>query len=144
MKTCKELIEFLNEDTCWSTINVYDENLSEMARIGKIPNSQFEIHIEGSEGNIPHFHLQKLNGKKENCICHIKLLASEYLRDSDDPGNILDTHERKALNDYMHKNSPGLEISNWAIILSRWNEANPKYAVKINQNEIPNYKEITE
>ena len=144
MKTCKELETFLDKDTRWSVINVYDENLSEMARVGRLPNSQLEIHIEGSEGNIPHFHLQKKNGKKENCICHIKLLVSEYLRDKTVPGNVLTTNESKALDEYMHKNASGLKVTNWEIILSKWNEMNPAHQQIINKENCPDYKVILE
>lgn len=144
MKTCKELSDFLDIDTCWSVVNVYNETLTEMARIGRLPESQLEIHIEGSEGNIPHFHLQKKNGKKENCICHIKLLSAEYLRDKDDPGNTLNSSEKKALNDYLHKNSAGLSVSNWEIILSKWNEMNPSHTVKIDRKNCPDYSNLKE
>lgn len=144
MKTCKELEIFLDEDTCWSVINVYSENLSEMARVGRLPDSQLEIHIEGSEGYIPHFHLQKKNGKKENCIYHIKLLANEYLRDKDDPGNTLTSSESKALNEYMHKNASGLKVTNWEVILSKWNEMNPAHQQVINKKDCPNYATIVE
>ena len=144
MKTCKELIDFLDCDTCWSVINVYDESLNEMSRFGKLPNSQLEIHIEGSEGNIPHFHVQVKNGKPENCICHVKFLSAEYLRDKDDPLKTLTKSEKKALNDYMHKQVFGGSFTNWESALAKWNEMNPSHAVKIDMANCPNYKNLKE
>ena len=102
-----------------------------MARVGKIPDSQMEIHIEGTEGNIPHFHLQKKNGKPENCVCHIKLLEPEYLQDKDDPMNILSSKERKALNDYMHRHIALSESTNWKYCIDTWNIWNSSHPIDI-------------
>jgi hypothetical protein len=145
MKTCKELKNILDSDTCEFIINVYnDQNLSEMARAGKLPDSKLEIHLEGSECSIPNFHIQVKNGKPENTICHIKLLANEYLRDKDDPMKTLNSNERIKLNDYLHKNLAGTNIMIWKVLLGRWNEMNPNHIYNIDNYSCPDYTEIKE
>lgn len=144
MKTCKELINFLSDETCWFTLNIFDDSLTEMSRYGRLPDSQLEIHIEGSEGYIPHIHIQIKNGNKSSGICHIKLLTNEYLRDSDDPGKTLNSKERKKLDDYMKAYLPGTKITNWEVILGKWNEMNPSHIQAVNKNNMPNYTIINE
>lgn len=144
MKTLKELEKILNEETCIGIINIYDDSLDEMARIGRIPQTKLEIHLEGSEGSIPHVHIQRINGQKRNGVCHLKLLINEYLRDKNDQMNILTTKERKALNEYMHGNLPGTDIQRWKSILGHWNEMNPGHVFNINEYECPDYTIIKE
>lgn len=60
MKRISELVNtgFLNNSNLYGIFEVCeDENLSEMARVGKIPNTIFEIHIEGGEGKTPHMYI---------------------------------------------------------------------------------------
>ena len=74
----KNIDDFLNEDNHYGTFYV-EETLEEMARVGKVPNSQYEIHIEGGEGFTPHMHICIKSGK--TVVLRISLLSNEYFRE---------------------------------------------------------------
>ena len=141
-KDAKEISEILSEDTCLKILNIYNEDLNEMARFGKVPDSQIEIHLEGSEGFIPHIHICKNNGK--NILCRVKLLSNEYLRESDDKRYRLSRAERKALNKYLHSSQPYSSLSRWESLIFMWNDFNPERAVNPKDYKIPDYTDIEE
>ena len=134
--------DFLNEDNCYGIINIYNDNLSEMARAGKIPNTQLEIHIEGGEGYIPHMHICKKNGK--DIILRICLLTNEYFREKDDKMNTLNTIERKELNNYLKKKILYRETTNWDYIVDTWNRYNSSHAINPDDVKQPDYTTIHE
>lgn len=134
---------FLNNDSCYGSFYI-DSELNEMARFGKIPNSKYEIHIQNGEGNIPHFHLCIKSGK--NIVLRIKLLANEYFREKDDLKHILNSKERKALNNYLESTfSDEFGITKWQSLCLQWNENNPTHKIEnIKFLKKPNYSVINE
>lgn len=134
--------DFLNNDNLYGIINVFDDNLSEMARFGKIPETQLEIHIESGEGYIPHMHICKKSGN--NIVLRIKLLTNEYFREKDDRNNTLSSSERKALNDYLNKKVQYSKMTNWQFLVLMWNQYNPAHTKDPNIIPQPNYTTILE
>lgn len=140
----KNIDDYLNDDNLYGIFNVYDENLSEMARVGKVPESQFEVHIEGKEGFIPHMHICRKSRKV--VVLRIKLLTNEYFREKDDRMNTLNSSEKKALNKYL--TSPfntEFNISNWQHACMLWNQYNSAHQIKnIKSLTQPDYTTINE
>lgn len=134
--------EYLNDDTLYYWINVYDTTLEEMSRQGKIPHSQLEIHIEGGEGNIPHMHICKKTEK--NIVLRLKLLSNEYFREKDDVMNALSSSERKALNEYLMRKVPFSDDTEWVNIINAWNRFNPSHMVNPHTIKQPDYTIIKE
>lgn len=144
MKFISELenSDFLNSDNLYGTVLVYDEALSEMARVGKIPDTTLEIHIKGGEGNIPHMHICKKSGK--NIVLRISLVKNEYFREKDDIKNTLNSSERKALDSYLKKIIPYRNTTQWDYIIDTWNQYNPSHIVNPKKVNQPNYTTINE
>lgn len=113
-----------------------------MARVGKIPKTTLEIHIEGGEGKIPHMHICKKSGK--NIVLRIKLLTNEYFREKDDVCNTFDRSERKALNDYLNTKVPFSTDTMWINVINSWNIFNPSNLVNYHNYTQPDYTTINE
>jgi hypothetical protein len=134
--------EFLDEDTLYGWFELESENLDEMAYVGDIPNTQYQIHIEGKEGNIPHMHICIHNGKKENVVLKIELTTNRYFREKDDKMKTLNTKERKALDKYLSEDFDGL--NNWEYLVHTWNRHNPDRKINLKTTNRPDYTEILE
>ena len=115
-----------------------------MARFGKVPNSKYEIHIQGGEGNIPHMHICRKSGK--NVALRICLLTNEYSREKDDAKNTLNSKERKALNSYLEEiYNEEFEITRWQNLCMQWNEYNPSHKIlNIKKLKKPDFNIIEE
>lgn len=138
----KNIENYLNDANLFHIINVYDDSLSEMARIGIIPKTKLEIHIEGGEGYIPHMHICKKSGK--NIVLRLKLTTNEYFREKDDVKNVLSAAERKALNKYLNQKVPFSEDTMWVDIVNRWNIFNSSHMINPHIIQQPDYTEINE
>lgn len=135
--------DFLNEDNLYGKFYLYDGTLEEMARFDRVPDTMFEIHIEGGEGYIPHMHICKKSGK--NVILRIKLLTNEYFREKDDKMNTLNQKERKALNSYLYRKIDKYSnLTQWQFLCMFWNRYNPEHQINPYNNIQPDYKIINE
>ena len=138
-----ESSNFLNEDNCYATINLYDDNdLQEMVRVGKIPNSQLEIHVEGGEGFVPHIHICKKSGK--DIIVRVCIPENKYFREKDDRNYQLNSSERKALNNYLQRKIPYRDGTMWELLVDMWNIYNPSHMINPKNIQQPDYSEIKE
>lgn len=134
--------EFLNSDNHYGTFYV-GETLEEMARVGKVPHTKYEIHIEGSEGYTPHMHICIKSGK--DVVLRIELLDNKYFREKDDKCNTLNTSERKALDEYLSELADkNYKINNWEYMCMTWNRYNPAHEIDLSKNSKPNYTIINE
>lgn len=113
-----------------------------MARLGKIPNSQLEINIEGNDEYVSHMHICSKSGK--NVVLRIKLASNEYFREKDDRMNTLNSSERKALNKYLAAKVPYRTGTRWDQVIDIWNTFNPAHMVDPNKITQPGYTTINE
>lgn len=137
----KNIDLYLNDDNLYGWFYV-DTDLTEMARLGVIPKTKYEIHIEGGEGCVPHMHICKKTGK--NVILRLRLDRNEYFREKDDIKNTLNSSERKALNTYLSKTVPYSNNTEWVRIVHNWNEFNSSHMIDLNKVHQPDYTTIEE
>lgn len=137
-----ETNSFLNDDNKYGIINIFSDNLSEMSRIGAIPDSTLEIHIESGEGYVPHMHICKKTGN--NIILRLEIIKNVYFREKDDRRNILNSKERKALQKYLMSTVPYRNTTNWDRIIDTWNTYNPSHMINPNNITQPDYTIINE
>lgn len=139
----KNLDCYLNDDNLYGTFFL-EEDLNEMARFGAVPKTKYEIHLEGGEGNIPHMHICVKSGK--NVVLRVCILKNEYFREKDDKNNVLNSKEKKALNDYLNSMyNEEFNITRWQAICMQWNEYNPGHAISNIKNlKKPDFSTITE
>ena len=137
-----EMNSFLNDDNKYGVINVYSSDLSEMARVGVIPDSTLEIHIESGEGYIPHMHICKKTGK--TVVLRLEIMKNKYFREKDDKGNTLNARERKALQKYLSSTSPrNPSYTKWDYIVDTWDMYNPEHKIPLSATQ-PDYTTINE
>lgn len=134
--------DFLNNDNKYCAINVYASDLSEMSRVGLIPDTTLEIHVEGGEGYVPHMHICKKTGN--NIILRLEITRNMYFREKDDRCNILNSRERKALQKYLSETIPYRNNTNWDYIVDTWNKYNPAHMINPNNVSQPDYTTINE
>lgn len=137
-----ETNSFLNDDNKYGVINVFSDDLSEMSRIGAIPDSTLEIHIESGEGYVPHIHICKKTGN--NIVLRLEITRNVYFREKDDKCNILNSKERKALQKYLSSTLPYRNTTNWDRIVDIWNMYNPAHMINPNNISQPDYTNINE
>ena len=137
-----ETNSFLNDDNKYGVINVFSDDLSEMSRIGSIPDSTLEIHIESGEGYVPHMHICKKTGN--NIILRLEITRNVYFREKDDKCNTLNAKERKALQKYLASTLPYRNTTNWDRIVDTWNMYNPAHMINPNNISQPDYTNINE
>jgi hypothetical protein len=139
----RNIDDFLNEDNLYGTFYL-EEELLEMAKFGAVPSTKYEIHLEGSEGYIPHMHICVKTGK--NIVLRICLLTNKYFREKDDVCNTLNSKERKALDDHLNSTyNAEFGITRWQALCMQWNERNPSHKIEnIKSLQKPDYTTITE
>ena len=81
-----------------------------------------KIEVYSGEGQVPHFHLNSIDGKFESCIC---IYSPHYFDHGGKYKDILNSKCRKILDDWLRKDfEKGL--SNWNIIRISWETSNPE------------------
>lgn len=109
--------------------------LLEMAEVGRF--NQFKITVYGSEGPIPHFHFESLDGKIDGCI---RLDKPEYF--SHDTHTFkLKRSDRDRLIEWLkqpHKSFGTFGLSNWQVICIYWDDNNIDYPFNT-EAEMPDY-----
>ena len=125
-----EYYKHLNEDL-----------LMEMAEIGRLAG--YKILIYGSEGPIPHFHVEHKEKKIKSCI---KILEDDYFQHGIHK-DTLDNKIVKKLKLFLsepHKIFGKHGYSNWQIICIYWNDNNPDYLIKedLDKLKMPSYNNL--
>lgn len=112
------------------TSDKYDElqGIEGMSRIGELPmrGSSFEIYVNTDDpGKIPHFHIRD---KKDWTFFHtcIKIASPEYFH-HDTKLDVLNSKEKKALDDFMHQPCKNrryqdklANMTNWDLVCLLW------------------------
>ena len=116
-----------------------EQLLLEMAEIGRFDG--FKIMVYGSEGPVPHFHVEN---KEEGVSCCVRIDCAEYFQH----GKHKDTLERKnvkKLSTFLsspHKFFGKHGYNNWQIICVYWNDNNPEYTLDIESTRMPEYSNL--
>lgn len=115
-----------------------EQLLLEMAEIGRIDG--YKILVYGSEGPIPHFHVEN---KEKEVFCCVKILEPAYFEHSK-YNSVLPKSIVKKLAYFLnssHKLFGKYGMSNWEVICVYWNDNNPDYQIKekIENLKIPDY-----
>ena len=101
--------------------------LLEMAEIGRIDG--YKINIYGSEGPMPHFHVEH---KEKNIKSCIKILEDGYFKHGVHK-DVLDSKIVKKLITFLtepHRVFGKHGYTNWQIICIYWNDNNPDYIIE--------------
>ena len=80
--------------------------------IDKLNNCK--VYVYGSEGQIPHFHIESEDGKFKSCVC---IYSNNYFTHGGKYTNQFSSKQRKEFNEWMSKN--------WNDIKDAWEEGNP-------------------
>lgn len=131
--------EFINE----IQESNYNENLelNEMARVGYL-NNKLEIYVNTNDGgNIPHFHIRDISTKGNVFHTCVQIEHNIYFHHTGKE-NILNSKERKLLNDFLKSNDKYGEL-NWKVLIKEWNRNNSNIEVDINTPQ-PDYNVILE
>lgn len=125
-------MQLLNEKSSY-------HSLTEMARIGEfICGGLFLINVYSGEGSIPHFHVINSQTGEEGCI---RIDCAEYFSHGS-KDMILNSKEKKALNQFLHSNSPYEEDEGktyYMLIWEEWNRNNRQNRMMKPQS-IPDYR----
>lgn len=103
-----------------------EEKLLEMAEIGRFDG--YKIVLYGSEGPVPHFHIDNNEKNVHSCI---KILEDDYFSH----GKYCDKLSKpivKKLKQFLvspHKFFGKNGYNNWQIICVYWNDNNPDYSI---------------
>lgn len=122
------MYEHLNEDL-----------LLEKAEIGRFDG--YKILIFGSEGPIPHFHIESVG---ENIYSCVKILEDDYFLH----GKYLDRLNRSVSNKLKkflispHRIFGKHGYNNWQIICIYWNDNNPNYVMDLDSIVMPEYNNL--
>lgn len=106
-----------------------EDLLLEMAEIGRIYGYKINIYIYGSEGPIPHFHVENKEKNIKSCVC---ILEDKYFKHRIYKDG-LDSKLVKWLKLFLsspHKFFGKHGYTNWQIICAYWNDNNPDYMIK--------------
>lgn len=115
------------------------------AAIGKsVPNTKFQVYVEGKEGTIPHMHICDKNDSNKKVLIRIKLETNQYFRESSDTLKSLNTSERRALDKFL--SSPSIKdenLSYWQYACKIWNDNNKEHLIKdFSREKQPSYRQI--
>ena len=105
------------------------ELFCEMARIGLFFMDKFEVYVRTNDlGNEPHFHVRDASTQGEEFHTCVKIKEAMYFH-HDGKEDVLGTHERKALDDYLRaaptKKYKRISFpTNWDKVVYEWNENN--------------------
>ena len=140
MKTLKEQIEMQIAD-----VPRNDERLMlEMAQIGKFDKNKFTVYVRSDDaGNIPHFHIvdtHTLGAEFHTCV---EIRTNRYFHHTGKE-DILNSKQRKALNEFLKDKHKNKSFSNWSWLLQLWNDGNNS-SVEVDELQIqPDYTNIEE
>lgn len=114
-----------------------EEQLFEMARIGKYETFDVYVHTDDS-GKIPHFHIWDCSTRGQNFHTCIRIDEPKYFHHTGKE-DVLKNKEIKKLIDFLQsKPKNGKFNSNWELLVYMWNLNNSD--VEISENSImPNY-----
>lgn len=122
------MYEHLNEDL-----------LLEMAEIGRFDG--YKILIFGSEGPIPHFHIEN---KEKNIHSCVKILEDGYFCHGIYSDKLSKTIVKK-LKQFLispHRIFGKNGYNNWQIISIYWNDNNPDYLIDLDLIVMPKYNNL--
>ena len=83
-----------------------------------------KIEVYSGEGQVPHFHLNSIDGKFKSCIC---IYSPHYFDHGGKYKDILNSKCRKVLDDWLrqpHKLAESITI--WKSIVLAWEDSNPR------------------
>ena len=119
--------------------HVNENLLTEMVEIGRIDG--YKILVYGSEGSIPHFHIEN---KEADFYCCVKILENSYFSHGKYKDRLASA-QRKKLQKFLsskHRFFGKFGFTNYQIICVYWNDNNPDYLIDTEMN-MPNYEELS-
>lgn len=124
--------------------NNYSKNLEleEMTRVGYL-NPKLEIYVNtNDEGNVPHFHIHDISTKGNEFHTCVQIEKKNMYFHHTGKENILNSKERKQLNDFLKTNDKYGEL-NWKVLIKELNRNNSNIEIDINTPQ-PDYTIILE
>ena len=100
-----------------------DEIISKKGRYNPTGLGECKIEVYNGEGDMPHFHLFRIDKSFECCIC---IYSPHYFAHGGKYKDQLNSKQRKQLDDWLDSSTKTLpQINNWSLIKSFWETMNP-------------------
>ena len=93
-----------------------------------------KVYVYGSEGQVPHFHIESEDGSFKSCVC---IYSNNYFAHGGKYKSQFNSKQRKEFNEWMN--------NNWKNIRDAWEEGNPncKFPAEEKCKTKPHYENMT-